>query len=323
LKQAITLISLIVLLSTQTLVADEVDFSKAYIITPTKALTDSETSENDEEDQEPTDSEEPTDEIKKVDAPPTLQIGGVETTGESEGEIIVFNWILFLNSPDNITFEVDVREVKPQNYFDPQLLQQRLRGTTWNGDYNTSKNLYFTQLELISVQNGFVGGEITHSTDKLPLSPSDDPPSSFLQARVAGDIITQYQIEEGDDGKLVWVSVSEYEKRVAKINQANEGKEGDNVTPAPEILDARLKIRLKRTRDIAEKTKHASSRWGSHNEYRLILEKDEETGEYNKITGNVGTPPESYGSSDVLTGNGKIELTISDDSQPVKPPVPE
>ena len=307
-KQVITLISLIVLLSTQTLVADNVDFSKAYIITPTETSTESETSENDEED------EEPTDEIEEVEAPPTLQIGGVETTVKSEGEVTVFNWKLFLRSPDNTTYYV--YEVKPQNYFDPELLQQRLRGTTWTGDYKTSKNLYSTRLDLISVQNGFVGAEITHTT-------SDDPPSSFLHARVAGDITTQYQIEEGDDGKLVWVSVSEYEKRVAKINEANKGKEDDNVTPAPEILEARHKIRLKRTRDIGDNTKHASSRWGSHNEYRFILEEDKETGEYNKITGNVGTPPESYGSSDVLTGNGKIELTLSDGSQPVKAPVPE
>jgi hypothetical protein len=302
------------LLSTQTLVADEVDFSKAYIITPIETSTEGETSENDEDDAS-------TDEIEEVEAPPTLQIGGVETTVKSEGEVTVFNWKLFLHSPDNTTYYV--YEVKPQNYFDPQLLQRRLRGTMWTGNYQTSKNRYLTRLQLISIQNGFVGGEIIHTTGKIPHPPADDPPSSFLHARVAGNITTQYKIEENDEGKLVWVSVSEYEKRVAKINKANEGKEGDKVTPAPEIIEARHRIRLKRTRDMSDKTKNASSRWGSHNEYRLILEKDEETGEYNKITGNVGTPPESYGSSDVLTGNGKIELTLSDGSQPVKPPVPE
>lgn len=313
-KQAITLISLIVLLSTQTLVAD-VSFSKAYIITPTETSTENETSENDED-------EESTDEIEEVAPSPRLQIGGVETTEKSEGEVTVFNWKLFLHSPDNTTYYV--YEVQPQNYFEPQLLQQRLRGTTWDGNYQTSKNRYLTRLQLISIQNGFVGGEITHTTGKIPHPPADDPPSSFLHARLAGDIITQYKIEENDEGILVWVSVSEYKKRVVKINKANEGKEGDKVTPAPEIIEARHKIRLKRTRDISDKikSKNANSRWGSHNEYRLILEKDEETGEYNKITGNVGTPPESYGSSDVLTGNGKIELTISD-SQPVEAPVPE
>lgn len=312
-KQTITLISLIVLLSTQTSVADKVDFSKAYIIMPTETLTEDDTSENDE-------NEESTDEIEEVASPPTLQIGGVETTVKNEGEVTVFNWKLFLNSPDNTTYYV--YEVKPQNYFDPELLQQRLRGTTWDGYYQTSKTRYVTRLLLISIQNGFVGGEIIHTTGKIPHLPSDDPPSSFLHARVAGDITTQYKIEENDDGKLVWVSVSEYEKRVAKINKANEGKEGDKVTPVPKILEARHKIRLKRTRDMSDKTKNANSRWGSHNEYRLILEEDKETAEYNKITGHVGIPPESYGSSDVLTGNGKIELTISD-SQAVKAPVPE
>jgi len=313
LKQVITLISLVVLFSTQTLMADKVNFSKAYIITPTKV----DTSQNDEDDT----SKDDTDRIEEVIPPPILQIGGVETTVKSEGEVTIFNWKLFLDSPDNTTFYV--REVKPQNPFDPQLLQQRLRGTTWYGKYNSSKSLYHSKLQLISVQNGFIGGEITHSTDKLPLSPSDDPPSSFLQAKVVGDIITQYKIKD-DDEKWIWVSVPEYETRVAKINEANKNKkEGDDITPAPEIFEARHKIRFTRFRNISDKTRHASSRWGSRNEYRFILEKDEETGEQNKITGSVGIPPDSYGSSDVLTGNGIIELTLSNGSQPVKSPVPE
>jgi hypothetical protein len=235
-----------------------------------------------------------------------VRIGGVETTETSNDEVTVFNWILSLGfDPNKATFHL--REAELQNHFDPQFLQQQLHGTKWEGEYKTARGLYSTELRFISVQNGFIGAEMTHSTGEKP------EPSSFLYAKVTGDITTQYQIDEKSDGELVWIDVERYEEIVAKINESNEGKEGDDMAPIPTILEARQIIRLKRMRSI--NARHASSRWGSHSEYRLLLEK-------NKITGGVGTPPESYGSSDVLTGNGVIELTISEEID-TEPPLPE
>jgi hypothetical protein len=41
-----------------------------------------------------------------------------------------------------------------------------------------------------------------------------------------------------------------------------------------------------------------------------------------KFTGSVGTPPESYGDKDVLTGVGQMELTLYQ-SPNTSPPLPE
>ena len=287
------LISLVVLLNTWVLAA-EVDFSKVYIVVP-EATTQT----------EPIDDTS-TDEVQ-IPPPPMLHICGVETTESHHDEVTVFNWKLLLGfNPNNVTFYV--QDAQLQNHFEPQLLQQRLRGTIWKGDYKTAKNFYSTELRLVSVQNGFVGAEIIHRTEDEP------EPSSFLEAKMAGDITTQYLIDEKGDGELVWVDVARYEEIVAQINKANEGKEGDEMAPIPNIINARHLIRLKRTREIGN-SRHASSRWGSHNEYRFTVEND-------KIIGNVGSPPDNYGTQDVLTGSGKLELTISDPLE-TEPPLPE
>jgi hypothetical protein len=267
------------------LVAQEVDFSSAYII---PEITGAETE---------TDAEE-TDEETIPFYEPQLHIGGVQTTNTRGTEVTIFNWILSLGfNPVSATF--NVIEALPQNHFDPELLQQRLRDTVWKGEYKTSQNLYLTEFEIKSVQNGFIAGEMTHTTGEN--SDEESTSSSYLQAKVAGDITTQYLIDEKGDGELVWVSVARYQEIVAEISEKNEGKEGDDIIANPEILDTRHLIRLKRMRPIGD-FQHASSRWGSHHEYRLTLEQG-------KLTGNVGTPPNSYSAQDVLTGNGQIELS--------------
>ncbi len=293
----VLVMSLMVLFDGQALAAD-VDFSKAYVLpkiaipTETNPLTEDESLTEDEK------------APVEMPLPPVVRIGGVETTETHNDEVTVFNWILSLGfDSDKATFHV--QEANLQNHFDPQLLQQQLHGTTWTGEYKTARSLYSTELRFISVQNGFIGAEIIHRTSEEP------EPSSFLQAKVTGDITTQYQIDE--NGELVWVDVERYEEMVAKINESNEGKEGDDMAPIPTILEARHIIRLKRLRSI--NARHASSRWGSHSEYRLLLEK-------NKMAGGVGTPSESYSSSDALTGNGVIELSNSEEID-TEPPLPE
>ncbi len=285
-KSIIILISLIGFLNTPVL-ASEVDFSNTYISSQSPSIRQGDRTD-----------------------PPILHISGVKTIDTRNEELILSNWRLILGfNPDNATFHI--LDAQLQNHFEPDLLQQRLRGTTWKGEYKTSKNLYTTELQFKSVQNGFIGGEIIHSTQDEP------EPSSFLHAKVTGDIITQYLIDEKGDGELDWVDVERYQEIVTTINEANEGKEVDEITPIPLILDTRQLIRLKRARSIGN-TRHASSRWGSHNEYRLTLEN-------NTLSGNVGSPPESFGTKDVLTGNGLIELTLtpSEESLETEAPVPE
>jgi len=290
-------ISLLGLLSPQIL-AQEVDFSKSYTIIP--------------EPIPPTAEFEP--------PPPTLQVGGVKTTTlEEGGELITFHWLLSLGfNPDDISFHVN--EWIPQNRFEPELLQRRLHGTVWRGDYKTVRNLYSAELRIKSVQGGFIGGEIIHTT--IDKSGEQSEPSGFLHVQAVGTITTQYLIDQ--DGELVWVDVSIYHEIVAEINTANTEKlneideiEADNedednaekkenllneIISIPEILEARQLIRLKRSQSL-DNPRHPTSRWGSNNEYRLTLEND-------RLFGNVGTPPESYGGNDGLTGIGEIELTL-------------
>jgi hypothetical protein len=289
-KYILSVISLASLLNIP-LLAQEVDFSKAYLI-PTPTTTSSTTEEG---------------ETPSPFAEEKLRIGGVKTIEKGNNEETIFNWVISLGfNLQTLTFHV--LEAVAQNPFDAELLQQRLRGTVWRGEYKTNANLYLTELRLISIQEGLVGGEITHSTGENP------EPSSFLHAQVAGTITTEYSIDEGGYGQLSWVTVSRYNEIVADISKKNEGKTGNQIVPNPAIEDVRHLIRLKRMQSLGD-TKHASSRWGSHNEYRLTLAKD-------KFTGSVGTPPESYGDKDVLTGVGQMELTLYQ-SPNTSPPLPE
>lgn len=249
--------------------AAEVDFSNGYVIPSSP----------------PIEGEPP--------SPPTLQLSGVKTTNVEDEQTTTFYWTLLLGfNPNNITFQVV--DAIPQNPFEPEMLQQRLRNTIWRGNYQTSKNVYSTDLQIKSVQAGFIGGEITHTTQDEPER------SSFLTIKVVGDITTQYLIEEEDE--LIWIDIPRYQEIVAEINEENAENENEEIIPAPAILDSRHLIQLKRTRSIGE-FKHATSRWGSHNEYRLTLEN-------NRLFGNVGTPPDSYGSDNALTGIGEIELFL-------------
>ncbi|MDM8567335.1 hypothetical protein QUF74_17010 [Candidatus Halobeggiatoa sp. HSG11] len=257
------LITLLGLLGLLTVQATEIDFSKAYFLDSV--------------------------ETEETDTPLVLNIAGVQTTQQTNKEEITLDWILSLGfNPDDATFHL--LDSIPQKHFDVQLEQQRLRGTNWEGEYKTSSNLYETELYIKAVQAGFVGAEVVHYT-------LDDPePSNFLRAKLIGDINSQYLIDKDQEGELDWVDVDEYEDIVEDINE----KEESEANPIPEILSIRHLMRLKRGQRIGD-SEHATSSWGTFNEYRLTLEDG-------KITGNVGKPPEKYGSKDALTGNGKIEL---------------
>jgi hypothetical protein len=279
-KPVIHLISLIGFLNTAVF-ASEVDFSNTYINPDSLSVRQGDRN-----------------------ASPVLRISGVKTIDTD----IASNWTVILGfNPDDTSFHV--LEAQPQNPFEAELLQQRLRGTIWKGDYKTAKNIYLTTLHFKSVQNGFIGGEIIHKT------PDDDPgPSSFLHAKVTGDITTQYYIDEKGNGEWDWINAERYQEIVAAIHQDNEGKEAEDRTAIPEITNTRELIRLRRTRSL-DKPIHANSNWGTQNEYRLTIEN-------NILTGNVGSPPKYFGSKDVLTGNGLMELSPSEELE-TEAPTPE
>ncbi len=282
--------------------AQEVDLTKAYLITPEPIETDeAETSSL------------------------ILQIGGIKITEVHEDKVTERDWKLLLDfgssgdcifkSQENTSSPV-FRLLEPifQNRLDdPQLLQQQLSGTVWKGEYITSKNVYDTELRLKVVQAGFVGGEIIHTVREEP------DPSSFLHATVAGDIVTQFLINDSvDDDKIdnfidkqavdeeeidkIWVSVNGYEEIIEEIREANEDKEEEFIQN-PQIVRTRQLLRLKRNRNIGDSQK-TSERWGSYHEYRLVLESSK------LLIGSAGTPPKNFGSKDALTGIGDIELEM-------------
>jgi len=316
-KYAIALLSLIGLLTP--VFAQETDFTKAYVVIPQPvSVTETDTSDDDKA------------EIPLSPPQPVLHISGIKTTAVHDQEVTTFYWKLSLKFDSkngkchNDDLACYLMEAIPQNHFDPQLLEQQLRGTLWKGKYQTSSSLYHTELRIKSVQAGFIGGEILHTTKDKP------DPSSFLNAKVVGDIVTQFLIEflmndkadliiakyvisEDTDGK-VWINAESYREIVAQINQINEdSKEGDEIIPNPEIIRTQQLIRLRRTRIIGN-LKNTSSRWGSHHEYRMTLE------EGDKLIGSVGTPPKSFGAKDVLTGIGNIELKIDKPVIKTEPP---
>jgi hypothetical protein len=207
--------------------------------------------------------------IPGTESPNELQIGGVMTYDD---DVVLMNSILLGFSAEDRSFKILKAQVQ---HSDAELLEQRLRGTQWTGTYKTNKNLYLTELTLKTVQNGFIAGEMIHKT-------ADPETSNFLRAEVGGSIITQYFVDPESKNEWVWVNADE-------VNY-------ETTLPSSHV---RQLIRLKRLRGL--EFKHASSRWGSQSEYRLVLEN-------NRLTGDVGTPPEDYTTSDGLSGVGLVEL---------------
>jgi hypothetical protein len=225
--------------------------------------------------------------------PNVLQIAGITVTTDDSNRM----GSLQLNFDTN-TETFAVPQKLTEQPFSPELSQQLLLNTRWKGEYRSTKNIYLTELEIKSVQSGFIAGEILHQTP-------DPEASSLLRAEVAGDIKTQYWVDEKADGNSVWMEVSDYEALVVTINEANDKLKPnkDNTlpekTPIPAIQATRQLITLKRTRGI--EYRHTSSYWGSQSEYRLSLEN-------NKLSGSVVSPSDKYGFKESSSGNGIIEL---------------
>lgn len=191
---------------------------------------------------------------------------------------------------------------------DAQLLQAQLQGSVWKGDYDTNNNYYLTTITFISVENGFVGAQVIHDTG----SPDND---NFLRAQLAGTLYSEYSILNKDE-EAEWITEADYNARVIAIHEANAEalaeaeaaaiEDEEFFDPAsveleviPTILAIRHQVRLKRV--LGLEYRHASAQWGSANEYRFTIENG-------VLNGVVGTPRDSYGSNDGMTGNGALNL---------------
>jgi len=122
-KSAITLIGWVVITP---ILAEEVDFSKAYVMPSATAKE--------------------------------LRVGGIAVHNGNE---TLINWVSLNFNAETRTF--NVKEAMPQ-VSDAELLEQRLRGTVWSGTYKSPSNLYLTELTFKIVQNGFITGEMVHQT---------------------------------------------------------------------------------------------------------------------------------------------------------------
>ncbi len=250
-RHAITLIGWVSFLGLPNVWADDVDFSKAYVIP------------------NPASSKE-------------LRVGGVVVRS---GDATTINWMLLGFNPEGLEDKpfFNVLQAGAQAS-EPELLEQQLRDTVWSGTYQSVNNLYLTELQFKTIQNGLIAGEIVHKT-------ADPEVSNLLRAEVAGNIVTQYLLDVKGDGQLVWVN-------------ANEVKYEGFIPPT----NIRYLITLTRLRGI--EFRHTSSSWGSQSEYRLTLEN-------NKLAGSVGTPADRYG-KDEWTGLGLMSL---ERMPPPSPPV--
>ncbi|TXI29126.1 MAG: hypothetical protein E6Q60_05645 [Nitrosomonas oligotropha] len=187
-----------------------------------------------------------------------LTIGGIEAIGNSYK--VDFNLREDLSLA--ITNAEKLTSVSEQ-------LEQKLRNTIWKGTYVISDLALATTLQLVVVQDGYVGGEITHTTT-----------NGYLKTRVTGDIITQYKV-------------------------VNDFIDEDRIDPKilsnlPINTETRQLIRIKRMRALEFKNDSAAG-WSANREYRLILEDS-------VLSGVVGIPNDIYGVDDATTGNGSISL---------------
>lgn len=214
------------------------------------------------------------------DSPSTeLRINGIGTLGEDD-TLQVRSVQLGFNNTSFKLLEETVQEPSAE------LLEQLLLGTTWEGNYTTLKNVYWTKLNIEIIQDGFIAGEMKHSSEDHP-----DDPSYLLRVKVVGEITTQYLIDKEGNGEFVWVDADQVDF---------EELSPEVVIPPDEADRTRQLLRLQRMKAL--EFKHPKSHWGSSlHEYRMVLSN-------NKLSGSVGRKSEKYDSRDVITEVGSIEL---------------
>ncbi len=197
----------------------------------------------------------------------TVTLGGVAPDWMTE-----FFSVNFMLTP---TYDMKITGILNQSALREQL-EQKLRNTTWQGTYAVNNDNFTTTLKLVVVQDGYVGGEVTHSE-------SVATGNGYLHARVTGDILNQYSIN----------NVFTDEDRIAPNVLAN----------LPLNTPTRQLIRIKRVRALEFRDDADGSSWSTNREYRMTLENG-------VLSGIVGIPSDTYGSGDGTSGNGDVRLTL-------------
>jgi len=234
-KMTMLLFAILVNYATAVVAADaDVDFSKAYVIPEQSTIN-------------------------------KLTIGGVKPLWTD-----LFYSVDFTLKPD---YSLSIVGVLNQFSLAEQL-EQALRNSKWQGTYLVYGRTYTTTLDLRVVQDGYIGGEVSHI--------NQNGTSGFLTARLTGDILTQYAI----NGQFV------DQDRIAP----------DVLKTLPLNTTTRQLVRIKRMRALTFQNNADSSGWSTNREYRMTLQNG-------KLTGVVGIPAAIYGVDDGTTDNGTIELT--------------
>ena len=190
-----------------------------------------------------------------------VTIGGIDAVGRS--------YKVDFNLREDLTLSITGSEIQDSR---SDILEQSLRNTTWEGNYAINDSNFTTTLNLVVVQNGYVGGEIIHSE-------SVQEGNQFLHARLTGDIVTQFEINNSfvDEDRI----------------------DTDILNSLPENTPNRQLIRIKRMRTL--EFRNGNSSWSTNREYRLVLENG-------VLSGTVGIPNDTVGSNDGTSSNGTISL---------------
>lgn len=158
------------------------------------------------------------------------------------------------------------------------LLEQSVRNSVWTGTYSVGAYTYQTTLTFTVVQSGVAAGSVQHVGDAK---------SGSLDARIAGDIVGQYQLTNPVTGTLAWFDADRVPANMQALVNAK--------TPVQFIL------RMKRIGANSYANGDLAG-WSYSREYRLTLD-----GTGGTLTGQVAVPPDTFGSTE--TGdNGTLTL---------------
>ena len=193
-----------------------------------------------------------------------VTLGGIDAVGNS--------YSVDFSLQENLS--LTITDAVIQNSLSEEF-EQNLRNTVWKGIYDVNNDHFTTTLNLVVVQNGYVGGEVIHSE-------SIEEGDGYLNARVTGDIITQFEI----NGTFI------DEDRI----------DLETLGTLTESTPSRQLIRIKRMRALEFRNDGDGSNWNTNREYRLVLENG-------ILSGTVGVPSDTIGTNDGTSENGAISLT--------------
>ena len=195
----------------------------------------------------------------------SIQLNGVTAPG-FQG---VYGTVFQIDS----SYNLKLAGVSAQSLTTVEQLQQSIRNTQWSGHYGADCNSP-TDFQVISVQDGFVNGRMTHKAAFGFAAASWD-------GYVSGVIVVEYQVGS------TWT--------------ASDALTLSQTTALTSDTPNRLRMRLKRVSAI--EILSDSVIWYTNREYRLLKEG-------NSISGEVGNPADMFGSSSGLTSSCPLTLTL-------------